>query len=467
MTLRRDGEGKAPSLDPSLPNRGSRAGHLALFGGTPVLSAGAHRIWPIVTDDERAAVMRVLDRGILSGPFAPEATALQEEFAQFVGAKYALLTHCGTSALAVALAAAGVRAGDEVIVPAYSFVATPLAVTQIGAIPVFADVDPVTGCLDPAAANAAVTAKSRALMPVHMHGCAADMVALLDVARRHDLVVVEDAAQAHGAECSGRRVGAIGAAGGFSLQSSKNLSAGEGGLFVTNDAALLEEANSVRNFGQDLLASDGAGFDAQRPLDGSRALDSKRLGSMYRGNEMMAAFARAQLTRLGERTERCQRNAERLSRALAELPGVLAPSAPPGRTSVHHKYRVHLDPKQAGLSIAPEALRDLVLAALRAEGLEVVLWQSVALPAQTVFQKRAAAGGFPRPASGGTDLAKNYDPGHYPHTNALLAGSLVLFSQSCPLIAQPDDVVDRYAEAFRRVWEERRALVEWADRRAS
>jgi len=446
---------------------GARTPDLALFGRTPIVPADAHRLWPVIGDEERRAVARVLDRGILSGSFAPEAMAFQEEFAAFVGAKVALLTHCGTSALAVALAAAGVRAGDEVIVPAYSFVATPLAVTQLGAIPVFADVDRWTGCLTPAAASSAVTPRTRAIMPVHMHGLAADMNGLLAVAKNHGVAMVEDAAQAHGALCDGRAVGAIGIAGGFSLQSSKNLSAGEGGVFVTNDGAAADVANAVRNFGQDLMRSESSGFDARRPLDGSRSLDSRRLGSMYRGNEMMAAFARAQLSQLRERTARCQRNADRLSRALNELAGVTAPVSPAGRTSVHHKYRVHLDPVRAGVDLSPVQLRDAVLHALRAEGLEVVLWQSVALPAQTVFQERSENGGFPAPADGGTDLHANYDPSRYPETNALLAGSVVLFSQSCPLIAQSDELVDRYAEAFRRVWHERSALSEWARRRSS
>jgi dTDP-4-amino-4,6-dideoxygalactose transaminase len=297
-----------------------------------------------------------------------------------------------------------------------------------------------------------------------MHGCAADMKALLELAARRRICIVEDAAQAHGARCDGKPVGPLGAAGGFSLQSSKNLSAGEGGVFVTNDSALANAANSVRNFGQDLLLQEGDQFDLHRPLDGGRSLDSRRLGSMYRGNEMMAAFARAQLSRLTERTERCIRNADRLSRALGALPGVLPPITPPGRTSVHHKFRVHLDPEAAGVDLALPRLRDAVIAALRAEGLEVVLWQSVSLPAQTVFQRRDPLGGFPLPAEGGTDLAQNYDPERYPRTNALLAGSLVLFSQSCPLIAQSDEVVDLYAEAFRRVWHHRAALAERAAR---
>jgi perosamine synthetase len=440
---------------------------IALLGGTPVLSREAHRVWPIVGEEERRAVARVLDRGILSGAFAPESMALEQEFARFVGAKHCLLTHCGTSALVVALAAAGVRTGDEVIVPSYSFVATPFAVVQVGAVPVFADVDVETGCLDPAAAAAAVTQRTRAIMPVHMHGGAADLAALLDVARKHDLLLIEDAAQAHGATFGGKPVGALGSAGGFSMQSSKNLSAGEGGLVVTNDDSLAEEASQVRNFGQDLSRSEASHFDVTRPLDGTRALDARRLGSMYRGNEMMAAFARAQLAKLPERTERCQRNAERLARALDELPGVTAPRTPSGRTSVHHKFRVHVDPAVAGVALSPVQLRDALLQALRAEGLEVVLWQSVPLSAQTVFQKRDPLGGFPGARPDGTDLSANYDPARYPRTRRLLDGSLVLFSQSCPLIAQDDAVVDRYAEAFRRVWEHRQALSDWAAHRPS
>jgi dTDP-4-amino-4,6-dideoxygalactose transaminase len=251
------------------------------------------------------------------------------------------------------------------------------------------------------------------------------------------------------------------------MQSSKNLSAGEGGLFVTNDDALAEEARSVRNFGQDVTIGEAAEYDLARPLDGGRSLDARRLGSMYRGNEMMAAFARAQLAHLPERTERCRRNAQRLAAALDELPGVTAPREPPDRTSVHHKFRVHLDPQAAGVALTPERLRDATIAALRAEGLEVVLWQSVPLPEQTVFQRRDPTGGFPRAREGGTDLAGNYDPARYPATRALLAGSLVLFSQSCPLIAQDDAVVDRYIEAFQRVWHQREALAAWATRSAS
>jgi perosamine synthetase len=438
---------------------------IALFGGTPTLDRGTHRLWPEVTEEERRAVGRVLDRGVLSGSNAPEAVAFEDEFARFVGAKHAVLTHCGTSALHLALAAVGVGAGDHVIVPAYSFVATPLAVLHAGAIPIFADVDVATGTLDPVAATAAITPRTRAIMPVHVHGLPADLTPLLQLAERHRLALVEDAAQAHGATYGGRPVGAIGRAGGFSLQSSKNLCAGEGGIVVTNDDAVAEEANRVRNFGQDVALADRSAFDASRPLDGGRPLESLRIGWMYRGNELMAAFGRAQLARLGEKTSCAQENAERLSHALALLPGVRPPAVPPGRTSVFHKYRVRLDPRAAGLDLSPRALRNAVTRALQAEGLDVVVWQTAPLPAQRTFQRREGFGnGWPWSADRETDFATLYDPARFPNTQALLDGSLVLFSQSCPLIAQTSATVDRYAEAFARVWRHRKELEDWARR---
>ncbi len=436
---------------------------IALFGGAPALSLGAHRTWPEVTEEEKSAVMRVLDRGVLSGGNAPEATAFEDEFARFVGAKHAVLSHSGTSALLLALVAAGVRAGDHVIVPAYSFVATPLAVVQAGAIPIFADVHEDTGAIDVSEVERMMTPRTKAIMPVHVHGHPADMEALQRVAARHRAVVVEDAAQAHGALHKGRPVGAIGAAGAFSLQSSKNLSAGEGGVFVTNDPGLAEEANRARNFGQDVSLSERRGFDASRPLDGTRSLDSQFVGGMYRGNELMAAFARAQLKRLPSRTLACQENAARLTDALGKLPGVLPPVILEGNTSVHHKFRVRLCAEKAGLDLPPRVLRDAMMAALRAEGLEVVLWQTEPLPAQKVFQKREGYGdGWPWTTDRETDFSSIYAPGRFPRTRALLDGSVVLFSQSCPLIAQSRQTVDLYAEAFGRVWQQRSRIAERA-----
>ena len=442
------------------------ASTLALFGGAPVVGPDAHRRWPILGDADRRGVLGVLDRGVLSGMYAPESAALEREFAAFVGARSAQLTHSGTSALEVALAAVGVGEGDEVIVPAYSFVATPLAVVQQGAIPIFVDVDPEHGNIDPRAIEAALTPRTRAIMPVHVHGCPCDLDEVLALARKHELVVIEDAAQAHGATYGGKPVGALGAAGAFSLQSSKNLSGGEGGIFVTNDPRLAEAARRVRSFGQDIVDADADRYDPRRPLDGHRAVESTRIGGMYRGNEMMAAVVRAQLGRLPELTQRCQVNAETLRRGLAGLPGVSMPSVPQGRTSVHHKVRVHFDAEAAGLSSTPRALRDAMLRALTAEGLEVVLWQTEPLPAQPVFRGSGFGRGFPWTSGDPAAARANYDPARYPGTTRLLERSIVVFSQSCPLIAQDPALVDRYVEAFAKVWEHRLELMRRIDHAA-
>ena len=432
---------------------------LAALGGKPLFDKNRHSKWPEVTDDDKRAVMEVLDRGILSGSEAPAAKAFQEDFARYVCAKHALLCHSGTSALQVAVGAHGIGEGDEVIVPAYSFVATALCVISQGAIPVFVDVLPETGNMDPSLVEAAISPRTKAIMPVHVHGCPADLSELDAIAKKHGLILLEDAAQAHGATYGGKPVGTFGRGAGFSLQSSKNLSAGEGGVYVTNEDALLERANQIRNFAQNIVSGDAKHYDLNRPLDGHRGMVSLGVGSMYRGNEMMAAFARSQLRRLPEKTAKSQANAAKLAKVLDGLPGVRAPHIPEGRTSVFHKYRVWLDGAAAGVDLSPEKLRDATAQALRAEGCEVVLWQGEPLPNFPLFREMKGYGkGFPYSASDTSRLKANYEA-DYPVTKRLLASSIVLFSQTCPLIAQNEATVDQYAAAFQKVWEHRKDLV--------
>src|SRR2546429_1422931 len=189
---------------------------------------------PSRTGEARGAVPRVLDRGVLSGAGAPEMRALEAEFAAAIGARFCLATNSGTSALHIALAAARVGPGDGVIVPALSFIATAQAVLHQGAIPVFADSDPVTYNIDPADAARRVTSRSRAIVAVPLHGLPADMSAIDALAQGAGLTVIEDAAQAHGALYKGRAVGTLVAMAAFSLNSTKNLPVGEGGPFVAN-----------------------------------------------------------------------------------------------------------------------------------------------------------------------------------------------------------------------------------------
>lgn len=435
---------------------------LAALGGKSLIDRERHAKWPEIIDADKAAVMRVLDRGVLSGSDAPEAVALQEEFARAQGTKFALLCHSGTSALQVAVGALGIGEGDEVIVPAYSFVATALAIVSQGAIPIFVDVDPMSGNIDATKIEAAISPRTKAIMPVHVHGCPCDLGKVLAICKKHGLQLIEDAAQAHLATYEGKPVGGFGSGAGFSLQSSKNLSAGEGGLYTTNDEALFDKANQVRNFAQNIVRADAAAYDPKRPLDGHRGMVSLGVGSMYRGNEMMAAFARTQLARLPEKTAKMQQNGHGLAKALRELPGVLPQVIPSDRTTVFHKYRVWLDPKAAGIDLSPAKLRDVTIKALRAEGCEVVLWQGAALPSFPLFSELKGFGkGFPFSAGDMDRCRANYNA-TYDGAKLLLESSLVLFSQTCPLIAQSAETVDMYADAFRKVWSDKAALVELA-----
>jgi dTDP-4-amino-4,6-dideoxygalactose transaminase len=342
------------------------------------------------------------------------------------GGGFCLATNSGTSALHIAIGAIGLEPGDEVIVPALSFIATAQAVLHEGAVPVFADVDPVTYNIDPTDAAARVTARTRAIVPVHLHGLPADMDAVNALAASANLVVIEDAAQAHGATYHGRPVGTLGAMAAFSLNSTKNLPAGEGGLFVTSSEDRYARAARVRFDGLELPSK----WDPERPLDDEADSLATIRGWMYLPGELTCAVARAQLTRLAATTARAQRNAARLTARLASLPGVIVPVVPADRTHVFHKYRVRFDPAAAGLRLTARALCDRMLQALRAAGVEAVLWQQVPLPSHPLFASR--------------------EP--YPGATAALEASLVIGSQSYPLFAQPLAVIDEWAEAFEKAW---------------
>ena len=400
---------------------------LAMVGGAPVVPAGAHRRWPEITEQDRAAIMRVLDRGELWGPNAPEVTALQDEWARYVGAEFCLMTNSGTAALHCGLAAAGVEPGDEVIVPAFSFVATAMAVLHQGALPVFCDIDPVIHTIDPRRIEALIGPRTRAIVPVHVHGLPADMDEVRVIARRHRLAVVEDAAQAHGATYRGARVGTLGESGAFSLNGSKHLSAGEGGLFVTNSGEALRSARRLAIFGEDV---------PRIPPGRYRAYRSHTVGWNYRGHELTAALARSQLTRLDRFNRTAQRNAALLNAALTAHPGLRAPHVPDDRSCFFYRYRIVLDPHELGFAGPPRELRDRMLFALQREGVAASLWQLAPLPAQPVFRDRRHP---------------SWDPAAHPVTTRLLDSSIVIGTADHPLFNQPESLMHRYADALEKV----------------
>ncbi|MBI2914984.1 MAG: DegT/DnrJ/EryC1/StrS family aminotransferase [Firmicutes bacterium] len=384
--------------------------------------------------------MRVMDRGEFWGTHAPEVDALQREWAEYIGTKHALVTNSGTAALHIAVAAAGVGPGDEVITSALTFVASAHAIMQQNAVPVFADIDPRTYNIDPAGVGARITERTRAIIPVHLHGMPADMDEINAVAAQHGLLVIEDACQAHGATYKGRKAGALGDMAAFSLNGSKNLPGGEGGLFNTTSDELKRRADLVRVLGEDIQPGVERDYNAFA------------IGWMYRYQEMAAAFVRTRLGTLDLENEQRCRNAEYLSKALRELPGIIPPHVPPDRTSVYHLFRIRFDPAALGLSVHPKEFRAKVQKALRAEGVQANRWQNRLVPMQAVFQKREGYGkGCPWDCPHGNTPRQAYRLEDYPETKKLVDDSIVMHSALYPPNGR--DLLDRYIAAFQKLWE--------------
>ncbi|HEY3078813.1 MAG TPA: DegT/DnrJ/EryC1/StrS family aminotransferase [Chloroflexota bacterium] len=329
------------------------ANQLAARGGTPVRTQPFPE--PVVWDDrELQEVTEVIRSGQWGGGIGAVKNArLGELMARLHDARYGIPVSSGTAALEVALLALGVRPGDEVIVPAYTWIATPLSVLSVGAIAVFADVDPATFNMDPADAERKITPRTRAIMPVHWGGRPVDLDAYLELGRRHGIPILEDAAQAHGAKWRGRGIGSWGAAGCFSFQQSKTITAGEGGAVTTNDKATEERVVSYANCGR------------IRPTD--QHLKENPVGHNYRLSDLQAAVLLAQLSRLDELADRRAQNADHLDRELGKIEGISARPADERITrSAYYLYLFRYDPAGfGGLS------RDAFAEALQAEGIPV------------------------------------------------------------------------------------------------
>jgi dTDP-4-amino-4,6-dideoxygalactose transaminase len=273
-----------------------------------------------IGDELRASVLRVIDSQIFV--LGPEVEAFENEFAAFCGAGHAVALNSGTAALHLALLALGVGPGDEVITVANTFIATAESISAAGAIPVFVDIEPSTHLIDPALIEAAITPRTRAIIPVHLYGQVADMDAINKMAERHNLAVIEDACQAHGAVYKGRRAGSMGAIGCFSFYPSKNLGTiGEGGAAVTNSPELAATMRSLRDHGQ------------------SRRYYHDVVGFNYRLGALEGAALRVKLPYLERWNERRRAHAQRYDRLLARLPVATTTESPSG-TSVYHLYVV-------------------------------------------------------------------------------------------------------------------------------
>ena len=281
---------------------------------------------PFLDEEEIRAAVRVLRSGILTSKSGsgPNVLSFEEAFSRYVGSKYAVALNSGTAALHSSLVAADISKDDEVIVPSFTFVATAEMVALTGARPVFVDIDPKTYCVDPAEVEAAISSKTKAIIPVHLYGLTADMDPILEVARDYGLTVIEDAAQAHGAEYKGEKAGSLGDMACFSFYGSKNMVTGEGGMVSTK---IKEYADKIR-----LIRSHGEVSEYQ----------STMIGHNYRMPELEAAIGLVQLRKLPKILEIRNRNAEAISEGLSDIEELQLPFVPEGFRHAWYVFTVRL-----------------------------------------------------------------------------------------------------------------------------
>ncbi|MEA2054916.1 MAG: DegT/DnrJ/EryC1/StrS family aminotransferase [Candidatus Thermoplasmatota archaeon] len=278
---------------------------------------------PLIGAEEKQAVSEVLDSGMIA--CGPKTKEFEEEFANFVGTKYAVATNSGTASLHIALLSLGIREGDEVIVPSFSFIATANSVLFCNAKPVFCDINSKTFNIDINKIEKLITDKTKAIMPVHLYGQPADMKPILEVAEKYGLYVIGDAAQAHGAKYDNKMIGSFGDVECFSFYPTKNMTTGEGGMVTTNSEKVAERAYSIRNHGREKTKC-GYGHN--------------RLGYNYRMTDIAAAIGIEQLKKLPKFNERRKENAKYLNKKLDEMKGIETPYALKNVEHVYHQYTI-------------------------------------------------------------------------------------------------------------------------------
>lgn len=322
---------------------------LALLGGTATKSK-PFPIWPIFDEGERKALIEVLESRNWWRTPGTKTLEFEQAFAKAHGARHGIAITNGTHALEVVLAALEIGPGDEVIVPDSTFVATASSVLFAGAMPVMVDIDRATQCIDPGLVEAAITPLTKAIIAVHMGGHPADLDRLTEIAKKHNLVLVEDCAHAHGSEWRGRNVGNYGIAGTFSFQQSKLMTAGEGGVIITNDDEFERKARSAHDCGR---------------LPGEWFYSHFSYGSNYRLSEWQGAVLSVQLSRLDEQTKRRHQNGRLLDRLFREIDGITPQKCDERCTrNGHYAYIFHYD--RAAFADVPT---ERFIEAMNAEGI--------------------------------------------------------------------------------------------------
>jgi dTDP-4-amino-4,6-dideoxygalactose transaminase len=403
---------------------------LALNGGGKVRTK-PFASWPVFDGTEEQRLVRALRSGKWGKLNGEEVAEFERRFAAMHDCRHAIGVVNGTVSLRIALMAMGIKAEEEVIVPPYTFLATATAVVEANAVPVFADIDLETYNLDPKAVEAAITPKTRAIIPVHMAGQPADMDALMAIAKKHDLVVIEDAAHAHGALYKNRGVGSVGHMGSFSFQSSKNLTSGEGGIITTNDDLLAEACRSIHNCGR---------------ITGGLWYEHHIISANYRLGEFQGAILNTQLDRLEEQTKTRDRNGQYLAAKLCKIPGIHPQRRTPETTRhSYHLFLFRIDSETFG------APREAILKALAAEGIPVSGGYAIPLYRQPLFLNNAFGPYLPN-----ASRTLNYGRVSCPNCEKICAEQGAWLEQSLFLGPQTD--MDDIAHAFEKIYGQRHTL---------
>jgi len=323
---------------------------------------------PIIGKEEIDAVTEVLKSGILTekSGMGPRVLEFEKEFAHYVGAKHAVALSSGTAALHSAVVIAGVKPGDEVIIPSFTFHATAEVVLMAGGEPIFADIDPDTYTITAETVEAVMTRNTKVIMPVHLYGLPADLDPLKKLARDRGVTLIEDAAQAHGAEYKGSKIGSIGDMTCFSMYAGKNMTTGEGGMVTTNDDDYSERLRMIRSHGE------------QRPYW------PITVGNNYRMTELLAAVGTAQLKKLPSFLEKRRKNAEFLGEKLGVLGKVVPPKEPEGRKSAWYLYTLRLHGANAGK-------RNKVIEKLRSRNIEAAVYYESPLHLLPLYRERTTS----------------------------------------------------------------------------
>jgi perosamine synthetase len=415
---------------------------LALYGGAKTISIPFKK-YSSIGEEEVLATKEVVESGVLSqylGSWSddfyggPKVQEFEQKCAEYFGVKHAVTVNSWTSGLVTAVGAIGIEPGDEIIVSPWTMCASATAILHWNAIPVFADIEPETFCLDPESVKENITPYTKAIMAIDIGGHSADMDALQEIADKHNLKIISDTAQAPGALYKGKPAGTLADVGGYSLNYHKHIHTGEGGVLVTNDDDIAERLRLIRNHAEAVVGDKGV-TDL-----------SNMIGHNFRLGEIECAIGIEQLKKLKHLVETRQYAAERLTKGLQELKGLRLPVVKKDCTHVYYMYQMIIDVDGLGVS------RDKIYEALTAEGVESLGTKFANIHLLPLYQKKIAYGsnGFPW----NSDICRrevNYEKGICPVAEGLHDKSYLGFQMCVHEMA--NDEVDLMIEAFHKVWE--------------